>query len=263
MELDLDSLNLEFLVPLGSVIHVGASLLQEAPKYMNSGYKPVFWFEAVPDLVLATQEIAKEFPENYVFQKLLWSEPDIEKTFYLSSNKLQSSSVFPMKDHHLIYPGIFQVREVTLSTSILDDCIEIQHLEYNSLLVIDVQGSELEVLMGSRKTLAKTWAVFIEVSTIEMYLGQSTFSEVNEYLVSQGFRLIKHDLDSQKFMGDALYLNLKKIKVDLPAEPKLPEAKRLYLWKPKTVVRRLLLKFGISANKITVKTFFRFLNRAN
>lgn len=55
-------------------------------------------------------------------------------------------------------------------------------------LDIDVQGYELEILRHGIKNLSNLSAIQIEVGFIEKYQHQALFSEVNGFLISQGFQ---------------------------------------------------------------------------
>ena len=59
---------------------------------------------------------------------------------------------------------------------------------WGELLKLDTQGTEYEILEGSRRTLAeRAVAVVSEVSFCELYRGQRLFSEVEMLLREQGF----------------------------------------------------------------------------
>jgi FkbM family methyltransferase len=52
---------------------------------------------------------------------------------------------------------------------------------------IDVQGGELEVLEGGRKTLLNTLGLEVEVEFLEIYKGQPLFGDVSRFVSDQGF----------------------------------------------------------------------------
>ena len=58
-----------------------------------------------------------------------------------------------------------------------------------SLLKIDVQGFELEVLKGATALLPEIDAVYVEASLVELYEGQALHEENERYLQTAGFRL--------------------------------------------------------------------------
>jgi FkbM family methyltransferase len=85
-------------------------------------------------------------------------------------------------------------------------------LEEISLLKIDVQGYEKEVLAGARETLAKTRFVLIELNYMLQYEGGSWLGEVHQVLVHEhGFFLANASkplvLNGRASMCDGLYVN--------------------------------------------------------
>jgi len=55
-------------------------------------------------------------------------------------------------------------------------------------LKLDLQGYELEALMGASATLKKVEAVLLETSFITMYQGEPAFEKIEDFLVKKGFR---------------------------------------------------------------------------
>ena len=58
-----------------------------------------------------------------------------------------------------------------------------------SLLKIDVQGFELEVLKGATGLLPEIDAVSVEASDVELYEGQALLGEIERFLDEAGFRV--------------------------------------------------------------------------
>ena len=86
------------------------------------------------------------------------------------------------------------------------------HLSEISLLKIDVQGYEKEVLAGAKQTLAKTKFLLIELNYMPQYAGGSWFGEMHEMLTREyGFILVNASkplcLNGRASMSDGLYVN--------------------------------------------------------
>jgi len=109
-------------------------------------------------------------------------------------------------------------RTVTLDAVRLDDVVAKDHLSAPDLLKLDTQGSELDILRGSNRTLAETSLVEVEVEFSPMYKGQYLFGDVDALLRSHNFELLYLNrifLQRKKFykglsrgqvvFGDALY----------------------------------------------------------
>lgn len=69
----------------------------------------------------------------------------------------------------------------------LDDLIAARQLEGPSLLKLDVQGYELEVLRGARQTLAGAEIVILETSLVPCNAGAPLFFEVVSFMKDAGF----------------------------------------------------------------------------
>jgi len=82
---------------------------------------------------------------------------------------------------------------------------------WGEFMKIDTQGTEYEILQGSRRTLAeRTAALFVEVEFCEIYAGQKLFSDLERLLREQGFAFFgfhsTHErsrkmLDKKRFIG--------------------------------------------------------------
>ena len=79
-----------------------------------------------------------------------------------------------------------------------------------SLLKIDVQGSEREVLSGAEQTLRKTDLIILEVNFQPHYEGEAGFLELDGILQHHGFRIGNYSAPKgtshEAFYADALYV---------------------------------------------------------
>lgn len=69
---------------------------------------------------------------------------------------------------------------------------------------MDVQGAELIVLNGGINTFSKTTAIWVEVSTKELYEGQPLKHDIQIWMDHHGFRCIKDTCDRK--YGDMLFV---------------------------------------------------------
>ncbi len=101
-----------------------------------------------------------------------------------------SSLLPPMKSQLEIDAGSSTVRTVSTEVAPLDDLVDRRLLHGVSLLKIDVQGTELDVLQGAEGLLQDLTYVYVELSFLERYFGHSPPSEITRLLDRFGFALL-------------------------------------------------------------------------
>lgn len=189
----------------GPVIHAGAHLVQERDLYQSSGLKPVFWIEAIPDLAKKSQFLLDGYSKQEIIEGALWSKSGESKNFNLSSNQLASSSFLQMGLHRVAFPEVSATSKLSLITTTLDEIPQIKEVEEITLLVLDIQGAELEALKGANRTLTITKYIFTEVSILPLYKNQSTFKEIKMFLEINGFSLLEFEVSESTGHGNALF----------------------------------------------------------
>ena len=70
---------------------------------------------------------------------------------------------------------------------------------------IDVQGAELLVLQGAKKELERTTAIWIEVSTRELYQRQALVMDIMRFIKSLGFKKTIDTLKPGVAQGDQFW----------------------------------------------------------
>lgn len=106
------------------------------------------------------------------------------------ARNLDSSSLLPMTASHLnAFPGTDETDRVTVPLARLDDVLRPDEVPPPSLMKVDAQGSELEVLRGAERLLERFAAALVECSFLELYTGQPLADEIVCYMRGRGFRL--------------------------------------------------------------------------
>ena len=101
-----------------------------------------------------------------------------------------SSSLLPISAmQERIFPNTGHARVDQVRVAPLGDFINDLDLTRPSLLKIDVQGFELEVLKGSDDCLDHFDAVYVEASFVQLYNGQPFASDIIDYLHQRQLRL--------------------------------------------------------------------------
>jgi FkbM family methyltransferase len=183
------------------IIHVGAHYGGEYQEYIDffGSHINIHWFEPQKDIYNILFSNLGDKPNNYFYNYGLGSVKD-QKKIWVSDNKGESASFVKPKEHLEKYPHInFEESQL----------LEIRRLDYFpikncNVLVIDVQGFELEVLKGSTEILKNIDHIFCEINNVEMYEGCPTLSDLCEFLSQYGFSL-KEDYWGEGGWGDGYW----------------------------------------------------------
>jgi FkbM family methyltransferase len=115
-----------------------------------------------------------------------------KRRFYECENPLTSSLYRPNDTmlHEFSRLALPLVAEYDIQTLKLDDVSEVTDMDY---LKLDVQGAELDVILGAPRLLQGALVVHTEVEFIPMYEGQPLFGDVDVALRKAGFWLHRMD----------------------------------------------------------------------
>ena len=106
------------------------------------------------------------------------------------SSKEDSSSLLDISDlQSEIFPGTSRCDSERVRVSRLSNFISESELGKINLIKIDVQGYELEVLLGASEILNNINYIYVECSFLELYKDQATADDVIEFLSDNGFFL--------------------------------------------------------------------------
>ena len=127
------------------------------------------------------------------------------------SERDDSSSLLPIgRSQSELFPNTGESETRMTSVLPLGEVIKVDDVTNCSLLKIDVQGYELEVLKGCKTVLEKITYIYVECSFIELYKGQAFASEVIDFLHQINFVLcgvhnICYDHDGKAIQADFLF----------------------------------------------------------
>jgi FkbM family methyltransferase len=121
-----------------------------------------------------------------------------------------SSLLEPTERQLAVFPGTHAVGSEDVACRTLDGVESARDLSPPSLLKIDVQGGELAVLEGGRRTVPSFDWVYVECSYVELYAGQPLFGDVAAHLRGQGFTLhgrtnVVRDARGSEIQADCLF----------------------------------------------------------
>jgi FkbM family methyltransferase len=173
-----------------AVLDVGANTGQFGLALRRAGFAGRI--VSVEPLGAAFEQLQRETADDPAWtaqQAAVAAEPGTI-TVNVSGNSV-SSSVLPILDRHTAaaplsrYVAAEQVCAVTV-----DELVEKHSLDpATTLLKIDVQGYEMPVLDGAKKTLDRFAAVRTEMSLAPLYDGQALFPDLLSALIEHGFEM--------------------------------------------------------------------------
>ena len=170
------------------VIDVGANAGQTGQALRAEGYAGrIVSFEPSSTAFASLEKAARSDP-LWAAERAAVGSRDATITLNLSRNS-KSSSVLPILDAHMRADSESRyVGTETVALRRLDFFREALALSGQpSLLKIDVQGYEHEVVAGAGETLTTVRAVECELSIAALYDGQSGMNEMIETLRDRGF----------------------------------------------------------------------------
>jgi len=98
-----------------------------------------------------------------------------------------------------------QVRTITLDSSLRNHWSHWSEKKLETLMILDIQGGELEALKGAPELLERIGWIQSEVSTAELYRDQNSLTQLDKYLKSKGFKRVSTRIYPERNHGDALY----------------------------------------------------------
>jgi FkbM family methyltransferase len=187
--------------PLGTVVHVGAHVGEEVEAYRAHDAERIVLVEANPascDNLRARFDGASDIDVLHAAA----ADHDGEARLLLHTNArggTESASLLPMRELARIVPSLNTPAAVEVPAHRLDSILASAAVDPVDvgLLVLDVQGAELQVLRGASRALRGIRAVLTEVALIDLYEGAALEREVVDELRRAGFDPI-----------DALYYEL-------------------------------------------------------
>lgn len=191
------------------VLHVGAHEAEELSEYKRHSWGNIIWVEAQPKLA-EKLKISLPPDENTVIQAAVWSQSGIKLSLNISSNS-QATSILEFGEVLKKYPEIKVTENIEVTTSRLDEVIP-GGRAFN-FANFDIQGAELEAIMGLGNLMNAIDWIYTEVNKIELYKDCVLVGEMDRYLNAHGFRRISTRWVFDKGWGDALYIR-KTIKLN-------------------------------------------------
>jgi len=193
-------------VSRGRILHIGANTGQEYELYKELGFTNTVWVEM--DSRLA-EDLELRLIDNFVLNCAVSDKVKLIESYYSASNNNESASLLKPLAHKDKYKEIefAEVKESIWQLTI-DNIITRYLLVNPNVLILDIQGNELNALRGMGKYKDSFDVIIIEAYTEELYEGCGMLEDIKQYL-SPYYDFIEYNPEGEKGWGDALF-KLKK-----------------------------------------------------
>jgi len=201
MLLSFTGLRKKYNMDVKGIIHIGGHYGEEIDEYVRNGIQEIVIFEPLSDSFDVLCENIKDLNANIIAHQVALGPEETVATMYVSDNEKQSSSLLKPKVHITHHPHVKFPETEEVEVKVLDD---FDYTQYN-FINMDVQGYELEVLKGAKKTLETVDYVYCEVNRDEVYEGNAYVEELDEFLSQYNMERVETSWEGQ-IWGDALYI---------------------------------------------------------
>jgi FkbM family methyltransferase len=172
------------------VVDVGANRGQFALTVLRATPRAqIVSIEPIPQDAATFRDIFGPIPDVELVECALGSSGG-SAVLYMSAASDSSSLLELGALQEAVFPGTGEVSTIVVPVTTLDEVLNGRVLPTDSLLKIDVQGFELEVLRGAQQRLGDFRWILVEVSFLQLYRNQSLAHEVFAYLQPMGFAIV-------------------------------------------------------------------------
>jgi FkbM family methyltransferase len=187
--------------PLGTTVHVGAHAGEEVDSYRAHGAQRIVLVEANPASCDALRARYAGAADVSVLHAAATDHEGEARLLLHTTDRggTESASLLPMRELARIVPTLDTAGTVDVPARTLDSLLAEEGIDPGDvgLLVLDVQGAELQVLRGATRALESVRAVLTEVALIDLYEGAALEQDLVRELGHRGFQPV-----------DALYYEL-------------------------------------------------------
>ena len=199
------------LANVESVVDIGANRGQFSllARYFFPRAK-IYSFEPLVNPVSSFRCLFASDPLIHLFNVAIG--PVKTDAFMHVSAREDSSSLLPIG--HLqssLFSNTREVGTACVNVAPLSTFLSSDDFLGTSLLKIDVQGYEYQVLLGSESYIDRFTYIYCECSFVELYTGQNLFSDIVGWLADRGFVVqgvynVHYDLDDIAIQSDVLFV---------------------------------------------------------
>jgi FkbM family methyltransferase len=187
------------------ILHVGAHKAEEYESYSSEAWgqkNGTIWVEVQP-LLASELKVRFSGTNQKVIEAAVWGTSGEELTLKMSSNS-QSSSVLSLGTHAETYPDVVVTQEVNIITKRLDLLLDTS--DGFDFVNLDIQGAELQALIGLGTRIEKVKWIYTEVNKREVYKGCALIGQIDAFLLTKGFKRVATRWEGNAGWGDSLYI---------------------------------------------------------
>lgn len=180
----------EFVPDLDCIIDVGANIGQfaiAANKFYPNAI--IHSFEPVPSSFVALEKNITNIPNINIYNVAL-GDISGDISFYQNAHSHASSVLEVSNFQKSSVPKTRKFHAIKVQCYRLDKFLFKNPIQGTSLLKLDVQGFEKNVLIGAQNFLNQIDYIVLETSFISMYKNEPLFDEMHSFLKTLGFVLI-------------------------------------------------------------------------
>ena len=175
---------------INKILDVGANVGQYASLMRKFGFQgQIISFEPMRAAFAALTSAASLDP--------LWKpnhfalgDADTESEINIAGNSISSSILEILPLHQTVAPKSVFVQKEKIVVKRLDSVFSDFYQQGDKILLkIDTQGYEKRVLQGGEKSLADVKGVQLEMSLVELYKGETLFTDMIAFLKERSFQL--------------------------------------------------------------------------
>jgi len=158
----------------------------------------IYSFEPVPELFAIVKQNTLGFT-NIHPSALALGDKVGTAVFHLSAMEgkpdasLGSGSLLAPSHHLEGFPWVKFDNSITVSTTTIDAWAAANQVAKIDFIWLDIQGAEFPVLKAAPRMLRTVKVIMTEVEFVELYKGQSLYTEMRQWFEAQGFEEVATD----------------------------------------------------------------------
>ena len=186
----------------GRILHIGANTGQEYELYRQLGFNNNVWVEMDSSL---TSILWDKCEGDLVLNCAVSDTPAKINGYYSASNNNESASLLKPLKHIDKYSNInFNKNFKEVYQNTIECLISTSMIYEPNVLVLDIQGNELNALKGLGRYIDKFDVIITEAYTEELYEGCGMLDDIKQ-LLSEHYDFIEYNPEGDKGWGDALF----------------------------------------------------------